>query len=362
MSSHQAPLLEVKDLTVGFPTRDGTVLGVDGLSLSVGSHERLGVVGESGSGKSVMGLAILGMVLPPGRILEGSVRWRGENVADPAVANRVRGREIAMIFQDPMVSLNPLKTVGAQLRELLRRRVGLRGAAVLQRSLELLDMVGIANPRERLKSYAFELSGGMRQRVMIATALACEPTLLIADEPTTGLDVTIQDQILTLLGDLSTQLGVSVLMITHDLGVVAQFCDRVQVMYAGRVVERAPITEMFADPQHPYSKGLLGSVPRLDRNDGELSGIPGEPLDRARFPPGCAFEPRCTEATAACREAPPPLLETAHRRWVACFNRPPPRPASVGDAASAGAARTDGDAEGAARAAGADAEAPGESA
>ena len=321
--SRQERLLEVKDLTVGFPTRDGTVLGVDHLTLNVGSHERLGVVGESGSGKSVMGLAILGMVLPPGRIMGGSVRWRGEDVLDPAVANRVRGREIAMIFQDPMVSLNPLKTVGSQLRELLQRRVGLQGAEIRQRSLELLDMVGIANASERLRAYAYELSGGMRQRVMIATALACEPTLVIADEPTTGLDVTIQDQILTLLHDLSTELGMSVLMITHDLGVVAQFCDRVQVMYAGRIVERAPINEMFADPQHPYSLGLLHSVPRVDRDDGELTGIPGEPLDRAQFPPGCAFEPRCNEAQDRCRDTPPPLLKIAERRWVACYNRTP---------------------------------------
>ena len=315
-------LLEVKDLTVGFPTRDGTVLGVNRLNINVGSHERLGVVGESGSGKSVMGLAILGMVLPPGRIMGGTVSWRGENVLDEAVANRVRGREIAMIFQDPMVSLNPLKTVGAQLRELLRHRAGLEGSKIRSRSLELLDMVGIANPGDRLKSYAFELSGGMRQRVMIATALACEPTLLIADEPTTGLDVTIQDQILKLLHDLSTDLGVSVLMITHDLGVVAQFCDRVQVMYAGRIVERAPIAEMFADPQHPYSLGLLRSVPRVDRDDDSLQGIPGEPLDRARTPPGCEFEPRCPEATETCRSESPPLLNIAERRWVACHNRP----------------------------------------
>ena len=250
------------------------------------------------------------------------MRWRGEDVLDEAVASRVRGREIAMIFQDPMVSLNPLKTVGTQLRELLRHRAGLRGTAVRKRSLELLDMVGIANPHDRLKSYAFELSGGMRQRVMIATALACEPTLLIADEPTTGLDVTIQDQILTLLHDLSTQLGVSVLMITHDLGVVAQFCDRVQVMYAGRIVERAPIVEMFADPQHPYSLGLLRSVPRVDQAETALVGIPGEPLDRAQTPPGCAFEPRCSEARDVCREAPPPLLKIADRRWAACYNRP----------------------------------------
>ena len=249
------------------------------------------------------------------------MRWRGQEVLDTAVANQVRGREIAMIFQDPMVSLNPLKTVGAQLRELLRHRAGLEGTSVRQRSLELLEMVGIANPGDRLKSYAFELSGGMRQRVMIATALACEPTLLIADEPTTGLDVTIQDQILTLLHDLSTELGVSVLMITHDLGVVAQFCDRVQVMYAGRIVERAPIAEMFADPQHPYSLGLLQSVPRVDQSSSALIGIPGEPLDRAQFPPGCAFEPRCPEARDTCQEAPPPLVKFADRRWVACYNR-----------------------------------------
>ncbi len=318
-------LLEIRDLTVGFPTRDGTVLGVDRLTLNVGSHERLGVVGESGSGKSVMGLAILGMVLPPGRFVGGSVRWKGQDMLDPAVANRVRGREVAMIFQDPMVSLNPLKTVGAQLRELLRRRAGLRGSDVRARSVELLDMVGIANPRERLKAYAFELSGGMRQRVMIATALACEPELLIADEPTTGLDVTIQDQVLTLLHDLSTELGVSVLMITHDLGVVAQFCDRVQVMYAGRIIERAPIADMFARPQHPYSLGLLQSVPRVDRHSEALEGIPGEPLDRAQPPAGCAFEPRCPEAHDRCGQSAPELKRLDDRRWVACFARRDPQ-------------------------------------
>ncbi len=319
----QQRLLEVRDLTVGFPTRDGVVLGVNKLTLNVGSHERLGIVGESGSGKSVMGLAILGMVLPPGRIIGGSVRWKGQDVLHGAVADQVRGREIAMIFQDPMVSLNPLKSVGAQLRELLIRRAGIPRKQVRARSLELLDLVGIANPQHRLRSYAYELSGGMRQRVMIATALACEPKLLIADEPTTGLDVTIQDQILTLLHDLSTDLGVSVLMITHDLGVVAQFCDRVQVMYAGRIVERAPIQELFATPQHPYTLGLLRSVPRVDRRDSTLTGIAGEPLDRAQLPPGCAFEPRCAEATPGCQDGSPPLLKIADRRWVACYERHP---------------------------------------
>ena len=325
MASVETPgrLLEIKDLTVGFPTRDGMIYGVDHLTLNVASHERLGVVGESGSGKSVMGLAILGMVLPPGRIISGSVLWKGEDVLDPAVANRVRGRDIAMVFQDPMVSLNPLKSVGSQLRELLRRSTGLTGDAVRARSIELLDLVGIANAPERLKAYPYELSGGMRQRVMIATALACEPELLIADEPTTGLDVTIQDQVLTLLHDLSTDLGVSILMITHDLGVVAQFCDRVQVMYAGRVIERSPILELFAGPEHPYTAGLLASVPRVDREDAPLVGIPGEPLDRAQLPAGCAFSPRCGEVSDRCREARPELVKIRDRQWVACFNREP---------------------------------------
>ena len=215
-------LLEIRDLTVEFPTRDGIVNGVDGLSLNVGSHERLGIVGESGSGKSVMGLAALGLVLPPGRIASGSVQWMGRDMLDTKVADEVRGREIAMIFQDPMVSLNPLKTIGAQLRELLIKRAGVDRSAARVRAIELLQMVGIAQAKDRLKQYPYEFSGGMRQRVMIATALACEPRLLIADEPTTGLDVTIQDQVLKLLTELSEELGVSVLMITHDLGVVAR--------------------------------------------------------------------------------------------------------------------------------------------
>jgi len=314
-------LLQIENLAVGFPTRDGTILAIDHVDLSLGSHERLGIVGESGSGKTVLGLAILGMVLPPGRIISGSIQWKGEDLLEPTVANRVRGREIAMIFQDPMVSLNPLKTVGSQLKELLRHRAGLGGKAIRQRSLELLDLVGIANPRDRLKAYPFELSGGMRQRVMIAAALACEPKLLVADEPTTGLDVTIQDQVLTLLNDLSAELGVSVLMITHDFGVVAQFCDRVEFMYAGRIVERGTSGQIFSSPQHPYTSGLLASVPRVDRDESRLDAIPGEPLDRAHQPPGCAFAPRCNEATDLCATASPPLLRTTKGQWVACFNR-----------------------------------------
>jgi peptide/nickel transport system ATP-binding protein len=315
-------LLLVNHLTIAFPTRDGVVKGVEDLTLAVGSHERVGVVGESGSGKSVMGLAILGLVQPPGRIVSGEILWKGENMLDPKVQARVRGREIAMIFQDPMVSLNPLKTVGAQLREVLIKRAGLSRARANVRAAELLELVGISQPKDRLKQYPYELSGGMRQRVMISTALAGDPALLIADEPTTGLDVTIQDQILKLLKELSEELGVSILMITHDLGVVAEFCDRVQVMYGGRIVERSPIDACFAAPSHPYTRGLLASVPRVDSTVETLVGIPGEPLDRARHPRGCAFWPRCSEAMDRCREETPELLRThIDRHWVACWKR-----------------------------------------
>jgi oligopeptide/dipeptide ABC transporter ATP-binding protein len=252
----------------------------------------------------------------------GEVLLRGENVLDPSVAARVRGREIAMIFQDPMVSLNPLKSVGAQLREVLRKRAGLDRDEARVRAAELLELVGISQPKDRLKQYPYEFSGGMRQRIMIASALACDPALLIADEPTTGLDVTIQDQILKLLKELSEELGVSVLMITHDLGVVAEFCDRVQVMYGGRIIERSPIDALFASPSHPYTRGLLASVPRVDSESDYLVGIPGEPLDRANLPEGCAFAPRCPEAQEVCLHKPPDLLRTSgDRRWVACWQR-----------------------------------------
>ena len=315
-------LLLVNNLTIAFPTRDGVVKGVDDMTLAVGSHERVGIVGESGSGKSVMGLAILGLVQPPGRIVSGEILWKGENMLDPRVQSRVRGREIAMIFQDPMVSLNPLKTVGAQLREVLIKRAGVSRDRAKARAAELLELVGISQTKDRLKQYPYELSGGMRQRVMIAAALAGDPALLIADEPTTGLDVTIQDQILKLLKELSEELGVSILMITHDLGVVAEFCDRVQVMYGGRIVERSPIEACFATPSHPYTRGLLASVPRVDTTVETLIGIPGEPLDRAKHPRGCAFAPRCSEAMDRCREEVPPLLRThLDRHWVACWKR-----------------------------------------
>ena len=314
-------LLEIKDLQVAFPSRQGPLLGVKSVTMHVGERERLGVVGESGSGKSVTALAILGLVQAPGEVTNGEVLWRGRNMLSPKIGAEVRGREIAMIFQDPMVSLNPLMTVGRQVGEVLKRKGYGDRAARRARGRELLELVGIPAPEERLKQFPHELSGGMRQRVMIAIALAAEPDLLIADEPTTALDVTIQAQILELLRKLSDELGVAVMMITHDLGVVAEFCDRVQVMYAGRVVERGTVEDLFADPLHPYSRGLLACSPRVDRSAAKLHSIPGDPPAHADAVSGCAFSNRCAEATDACHADEPPLLQISERRWVACWNR-----------------------------------------
>jgi oligopeptide/dipeptide ABC transporter ATP-binding protein len=316
-------LLEIDNLSVAFPTRSGPVFGVKGVTMNVGARERIGVVGESGSGKSVTALAALGLVQAPGRIVGGTVRWQGRDLFDPHVADEVRGREIAMIFQDPMASLTALMTVERQICEVLTKRVGMSRHDARRRALELLEMVGIAHPKERLKQFPFEFSGGMRQRVMIAIALAAEPKLLIADEPTTALDVTIQAQILALLRSLSEELDVAVMMITHDLGVVAEFCDRVQVMYAGRVVERSPVEPMFGTPMHPYSSGLIGSSPRVDVVRDRLNSIPGDPAPHADAVPGCPFSVRCAEAGDVCRHENPPLIEVGDRRWVACWKRTP---------------------------------------
>jgi peptide/nickel transport system ATP-binding protein len=314
-------LLEIDNLSVAFPSRRGPVYGVKNVSLNVVEQERLGVVGESGSGKSVTALAALGLVQLPGRIVSGEVRWRGRNVLDPAVAKQIRGKEIAMIFQDPMSSLNPLMTVERQIREVLEKRVGMRRHDAKKRAIELLELVGIPSPAERLSQFPFEFSGGMRQRVMIAIALAAEPRLLIADEPTTALDVTIQAQILELLTTLSKELGVAVMMITHDLGVVAEFCDRVQVMYAGRIVERSPVHEAFKTPLHPYSAGLIGSSPRVDVVQDRLISIPGDPPTHADEHAGCPFSPRCAESVERCTTETPPLIQLVSRRWVACWRR-----------------------------------------
>ncbi len=315
-------LLEIEDLAVAFPSPDGPVFGVERVTMNVAADERLAVVGESGSGKSVTALAVLGLVQAPGKIMRGSIQWRGRDMRDPAVARSVRGREISMIFQDPMTSLNPLMTIEHQIREVLEKRVGMPRRQSQARAVELLELVGIPFPRERLKQYPYEFSGGMRQRVMIAIALASEPMLLIADEPTTALDVTIQAQILELLHRLSEELAVAVMMITHDLGVVAEFCDRVQVMYAGRIVERASLKDLFTDPLHPYTRGLLASSPRLDAVNDRLDPIAGDPPEHANAFTGCPFHPRCPEVLDRCRDHEPELLVwRSERRWVACWQR-----------------------------------------
>jgi peptide/nickel transport system ATP-binding protein len=314
-------LLEIEGLSVAFPAKNGPVYGTKGVTMNVAARERLGVVGESGSGKSVTALAALGLVQSPGRIMAGEVRWRGQSMLDRRAASKIRGKQISMVFQDPMVSLNPLMSVGRQIGEVLRKRVGMSSSGARTRSAELLDMVGIPAAQTRLRQFPYEFSGGMRQRVMIAIALAAEPDLLIADEPTTALDVTIQAQILDLMGDLSRELGVAVMMITHDLGVVAEFCDRVQVMYAGRVVERSPVGDLYADPLHPYSAGLIASSPRVDVPDGELVSIDGDPPAHADAVTGCPFHLRCPEAVERCRTQEPPLVEVRPRRWTACWKR-----------------------------------------
>lgn len=314
-------LLEITELAVAFPGPNGPTYGVREVTMNVAKKERLGVVGESGSGKSLTALAALGLVQPPGRIVGGSIRWRGRDVLDPKVAREIRGKEISMIFQDPMTSLNPLMTIGDQITEVLIKRLGMKSKAATARAAELLELVGIPFPLERLRNFPYEFSGGMRQRVMIAIALAAEPMLLIADEPTTALDVTIQAQILELLSELSNELDVSIMMITHDLGVVAEFCDRVQVMYAGRVVERGPVEDLFAAPLHPYSSGLIASSPRVDVELQALHSIDGDPPIHADAIAGCPFNPRCPEADDLCRSTVPPLLELAPRRWSACWRR-----------------------------------------
>lgn len=315
-------LLEVKNLKIAFPSTTGPMYATHDVTINVGANERLGVVGESGSGKSVTALAIMGLVQSPGRIMGGSIYWRGKNMLDPKVARDVRGREIAMIFQDPMASLNPLMSIEKQISEVLTKRRGMDRRSARKHVIELLEMVGIPLPAERMRQFPFEFSGGMLQRVMIASALASQPMLLIADEPTTALDVTIQAQILELLMKLSKELGVSVMMITHDLGVVAEFCDRVQVMYAGRIVERAPCLPLFGEPLHPYSAGLIASSPRVDIFQGKVEPIAGDPPAHALDVSGCPFHVRCKEAFSKCSSEEPPLIEVSTRRWVACWNRP----------------------------------------
>jgi oligopeptide/dipeptide ABC transporter ATP-binding protein len=300
-------LLEVDDLRVAFRTEEGTVQAVDGVSFSVDRGEVVAVVGESGSGKSVTGMTLLGLTRSPNAIFGGSVRLEGRELmsAPEREMRHIRGNEIAMVFQDPISALNPVYRVGRQIVEQIRAHRSVSRAEAMDEAVTLMERVGIPHARERLRSYPHEFSGGMRQRVMIAMALSCSPALLIADEPTTALDVTIQAQILQELRDLREQTGAGIILITHDLGVVADIADRVIVMYAGRVVEQGTLDEIFYDPQHPYTWGLLGSITRIDSQQGErLAAIPGTPPSLLRPPQGCHFRPRCPYAREACLDVP----------------------------------------------------------
>jgi oligopeptide/dipeptide ABC transporter ATP-binding protein len=319
-----ASLLEVKSLTTQFVTSSGIVRAVDGVSWDVAEGETVALVGESGCGKSVSALSIMRLVAAPaGRIVAGEIRFRGRDLLtlSEEEMRRVRGREIAMIFQEPMTSLNPVLTIGRQLTEGLEIHLGMSAADARRRSIELMGMVGIPDPQRRLTQYPHQFSGGMRQRMMIAMALACNPALVLADEPTTALDVTIQAQILELMKDLSRRLGVAMLVITHNLGVVARYADRVNVMYAGRIVERGTARALYKSPRHPYTVGLLGSVPRLDEpRRARLTPIEGQPPDLTRLPPGCSFAPRCRFRVDRCLTEAPALRSLgAEGHVAACF-------------------------------------------
>jgi oligopeptide transport system ATP-binding protein len=318
-------LLEVRDLKLYFKVKGGKVRAVDGVSFAIKPGEKVGVVGESGCGKSVTALSIMRLIAqPPGEYAGGSILFEDQDLLDmpESAMRKIRGGQIGMIFQDPMTSLNPTMTVGKQIAEGLRIHLKLSSDEALKRAISLLEQVGIPDAARRINSYPHQFSGGMRQRVMIAIALACNPKLLIADEPTTALDVTVQAQILELISGVCSEFGTAVMIITHDLGVVAGMTDRVVVMYAGKVVETAPTDELFANPRHPYTLGLLASVPRLDeKRHSELRTIEGAPPDLLNPPPGCPFMPRCAFARAICRTMPPldPMAgNSAHRKacWV----------------------------------------------
>jgi oligopeptide transport system ATP-binding protein len=317
------PILQVENLSVQFHTDDGVVRAVDDVSFHIRPGETLGIVGESGSGKSVTNLAMLGLIpQPPGRITSGTAMYRGNDLLKMNTRElaKIRGDRIAMIFQDPMTSLNPFLTIAEQLTEVTMLHKGDSQSAALKRAIEMLERVGIPTPEKRIHAYPHQFSGGMRQRVMIAMALLCKPDLLIADEPTTAIDVTIQAQILTLLKELQREEGTAIILITHSMGVVAQMCHRVQVMYAGKIVEEADVGPLFANPRHPYTIGLLQSIPRLDERHGEkLIPIEGQPPDMTQLPSGCSFHPRCRWKIEQCEREEPPLMASASGGRSACF-------------------------------------------
>ena len=315
------PLLVVDGLTVEFYSGTGWEKVVDSVSFTVGRGETLGLVGESGSGKSVTCMALTALIpMPPGRISAGSVRLDGRELVglSPKELEAVRGAQVANIFQEPMTSLNPAFTVGEKIAEMVRRHQKVDRKAAWARAVEMLDRVGIPNPARRAKEYPHQFSGGMRQRVMIAMAVSCEPKLLIADEPTTALDVTIQAQVLELLKDMQTEFGMSVVFITHDLGVVAQVCDRVVVLYGGRVMEQSGIDDLYYRPVHPYTEGLLTAMPQIGPRSGRLASIPGSTPVPSALPAGCAFGPRCPYVLDECRSGPVPLTELAGGRASRC--------------------------------------------
>jgi oligopeptide/dipeptide ABC transporter ATP-binding protein len=316
-------LLDVRNLQTQFVTGGGVVRAVDGVSWDVRPGETVALVGESGCGKSVSALSVMRLVAQPaGRIVGGEVIFRGRDLLklSDEEMRHVRGREIAMVFQEPMTSLNPVLSIGRQLTETLEIHLGMAPPQSQARAAELLAMVGIPDADRRLRQYPHQFSGGMRQRMMIAMAVSCEPALILADEPTTALDVTIQAQILELMKSLSRRLGVAMLIITHNLGVVARYADRVNVMYAGRIIERGTAREIYGDPRHPYTLGLLRSVPRLDEpRRARLVPIPGQPPDLTRLPPGCPFVPRCSYAMDRCREHRPPLEAVGQGHLSACW-------------------------------------------
>ena len=326
VGTYLTALLEVNGLRTHFFTSAGVVKAVDGITFDLMEGESLAIVGESGCGKSITALSIMRLIpSPPGRILGGSIRFMGEDLLaqDDKAMRDIRGNRIGMVFQEPMTSLNPVLTIGRQLTEAVQRHLGYDNEAAHARASELLELVGIPDAANRLRSYPHEFSGGMRQRVMIAMALSCSPKLLIADEPTTALDVTIQAQILELIQQVQRELGIAVIIITHNLGVVARYVDRINVMYAGRIVERGTLHQVFDEPQHPYTKGLLASVPRLDKPKGErLIPIEGMPPDLSNLPPGCAFRERCAYAIARCEEDVPEVRHVksaAAEHHVACW-------------------------------------------
>jgi peptide/nickel transport system ATP-binding protein len=327
--SNQAPLLVVDGLRTYFDLRYGVVKAVDGVSFALGPHETLAIVGESGCGKSITALSLMRLVPdPPGRIAGGSVKLDGIDLLtlSEEAMRGVRGKDVAMIFQEPMTSLNPVLTIGSQIAEVLLLHEPISRQQAREKAVDMLRLTRIPEPEQRAKEYPHQLSGGMRQRAMIAMALACNPKVLIADEPTTALDVTIQAQILDIILDLQRKLGTAIILITHDLGVVAETAQRVIVMYAGRKVEEAPVDELFARPQHPYTHGLMASIPRLDLMRGEAEGasgrlqeIPGMVPALTNLPEGCVFAPRCAHAEDRCRQAYPDYEEKRPRHWAACW-------------------------------------------